>query len=343
MKHLKYLYLAAGAAMFAALLAAFDLRQSLALVWQAGALGVLGLCLAYCVAFSTDVLVWMQCLPALGRSLAWFARLTRVRLVGEAYNLVMPAGGFGGEPVKAVLLKQRYGLGYRDSTTGIALHRILGMAAQFVFVALAAIVMAAAVNLGPGLEAAVWIGIAIHAAMTAAFVLLPKLRVSSRLGRWLDRRSWARGMAHALAAVEDVEHRVGAFGRAHRGLYRAGFALALLRWFAGTLEMWLALRLVGYPIDLSEAFVLEGILQLARSVSFFIPANLGAQDGALALAVAALTGSPAAGLGVALLRRIRELLFIAFGFAVGGWYSLRRDAVPAMTASPNETEREKTR
>jgi hypothetical protein len=76
-------------------------------------------------------------------------------------------------------------------------------------------------------------------------------------------------------------------------------------------------------VSVAEAVVLEGLLQLARSVSFFIPANLGTQDGAVALAAAAITGVSAAGLGAALLRRVREVVFIAAGFLVGGSFSLR--------------------
>src|SRR5690606_6044368 len=120
-----------------------------------------------------------------------------------------------------------------------------------------------------------------------------------------------------------VEDKINAFARAHRARYAASIALSTLRWTLGTAEMWLALYLLGHPVSLAEALVLEGLLQLARSVSFFIPANLGTQDGALALAAAAITGVAAAGLGAALLRRVREVIFIALGFAMGGWFSLR--------------------
>ncbi len=64
-------------------------------------------------------------------------------------------------------------------------------------------------------------------------------------------------------------------------------------------------------------------MQAVRTASFFIPANLGAQDGAVVLIVGAFTGAPAAGLSTAILRRLRQLAWIAAGFAVGGHYSWR--------------------
>lgn len=323
MKLLKLLYLLGGAALFAALLLTLDLGAALALVWQAGPLGIAGLCLVFFALFALDALVWLALVPELPCSLRWYRRLIRVRLVGEAFNLVVPAGGFGGEPLKAVLLKSHYGVGYRESSAGLVLARIQGLIGQFLFVSIAVIVMALATDLPALYQTSAWIGLAVLAGMTGGFIIAPKLRLSSRLGRRFGDRRWAEGVVRSLAAIEAVEDKINAFARAHRTRYLASIALSALRWTLGTAEMWLALYLLGHPVSAAEALVLEGLLQLARSVSFFIPANLGTQDGALALAAAAITGVAAAGLGAALLRRVREVIFIALGFAMGGWYSWR--------------------
>ena len=342
-KLLKLLYLLGGAALFVALLLTLDLDAALALVWQAGPLGIAGLGLVFLVLFSLDALMWLALVPELPRSFAWYRRLARVRLVGEAFNLVVPAGGFGGEPLKAVLLKSHYSVGYRESSAGLVLARIQSLIGQFLFVALAVVVMALATDLPALYQASAWVGLVVLAAMTAGCIVTPKLRLSSRLGRRFGGKRWAQAAAKSLAAIEMVEDKVNAFARAHRGRYAASIVLATLRWTLGTAEMWLAMYLLGHPIGIAEALVLEGLLQLARSVSFFVPANLGTQDGAVALAAAAMTGVAAAGLGAALLRRVRELIFIALGFAIGGWYSwrtLRRAAAdPATTAELADTQR----
>jgi uncharacterized membrane protein YbhN (UPF0104 family) len=322
-KLLKLLYLLGGAALFVALLLSLDLRSALSLVWQAGPLGIAGLCLVFFGLFALDALMWLALVPELPRSFAWYRRLVRVRLVGEAFNLVVPAGGFGGEPLKAVLLKSHYGVGYRESSAGLVLARIQSLIGQFLFVACAIVVMALATNLPTLYQASAWGALAVLAGMTAGFILVPKLRLSSRLGRRFGAKEWAAALVKSLAAIEAVEDKVNAFARAHRARYAASIVLATLRWTLGAAEMWLAMHLLGHPVSVAEALVLEGLLQLARSVSFFIPANLGTQDGAVALAAAAITGVAAAGLGAALLRRVREVIFIALGFAIGGWYSLR--------------------
>ncbi len=344
MKLLKLLYFLAGAALFVALLLALEADAALALIWQAGPVGVAGLCLVFLVLFGIDALMLLTLMPERPRTFVWYRRILRVRLVGEAFNLVVPAGGFGGEPLKAVLLKSHYGVGYGESSAGLVLARIQSLIGQFLFVTLAVVVMAAATDLPALYQASAWAGLAVLAGMTGGFIVAPKLRLSSKLGRRFGAKGWARALARSLAAVEAVEDKVNAFERAHRGRYRLSIALAALRWSLGSAEMWLAMHLLGHPVSVAEAVVLEGLLQLARSVTFFIPANLGTQDGAVALAAAALTGVGAAGLGAALLRRMREAIFIALGFAIGGWYSfrnLRRAAAdPAASSELADTKRE---
>ena len=43
--------------------------------------------------------------------------------------------------------------------------------------------------------------------------------------------------------------------------------------------MWIALKLIGHPISLTEAFILESIGQAIRSSAFMIPGAYGIQEG----------------------------------------------------------------
>ena len=60
-----------------------------------------------------------------------------------------------------------------------------------------------------------------------------------------------------------------------------------------------------------------------RSGTFFIPASIGAQEGAFLLVYTAITGSPSLGIAVALVRRLREVLWIGWGVALGSLFSLK--------------------
>ena len=69
---------------------------------------------------------------------------------------------------------------------------------------------------------------------------------------------------------------------------------------------------------MAEAWIIEAMAQMMRAGSFFIPASIGIQDGALVLMCAAITRSPALGVPPALVRPRPRSVWPAgrFGF---GW------------------------
>jgi hypothetical protein len=58
-------------------------------------------------------------------------------------------------------------------------------------------------------------------------------------------------------------------------------------------------------------------------VFFFVPADLGTQEGAQVLICSGITGSPELGLALATIRRSRDLVILALGAIFGTEYSLR--------------------
>ena len=70
-------------------------------------------------------------------------------------------------------------------------------------------------------------------------------------------------------------------------------------------------------ISPSEAWLIEAVAQLVRAGFFFVPASLGVTEAAMVLVYDALTGRPSLGFAVALIRRARELLWIAWGLWLG--------------------------
>ena len=74
-----------------------------------------------------------------------------------------------------------------------------------------------------------------------------------------------------------------------------------------------------------DAWIIESVAQMVRTGTFFIPASIGAQEGAFMVISGAITGSPSLGLAVGIVRRLREIIWIGCGFAFGAIYSLRSE------------------
>jgi len=116
------------------------------------------------------------------------------------------------------------------------------------------------------------------------------------------------------------------------GRFSATVVLSFINWALGALEVWIAFQLLGAPVTIAEAWIIEAVVQLVRVGAFFIPLALGTQEGAFTVVVGALTGNPALGVAIAVLRRFRELVVLSAGLMMGPLVFGRG----AMSAAPRE-------
>jgi putative membrane protein len=105
-------------------------------------------------------------------------------------------------------------------------------------------------------------------------------------------------------------------------LVSAVIAGHLVAWTFRAGETYIALHLMGQPIGVLDAIMIEGLLGAARTVGFLLPAGLGIQEGALLL-LCGWAGVPGhVALALALVKRARELAVCLPGLAT--WAVLER-------------------
>lgn len=307
-------------------------RTDLGEVWerlqQLGAGGltlVLGIYLLGTFAMTAS---WLLTLGPAQKTLGWLWRLWRVWLVGNALEYTTPFGSLGGEPAKAILLKRHYGLRVRDVASSLVLIRMTDLVAQLIFIGsgFALIVSQELLPVPYRVAAAGGLALLLVAAVSL-FIALQK-RVLSRLRGWLERgwlrdRSLSEKVLAALDSVHDIDDRLGTFYGSETRLFWLSVGAALLEWISGALAAWVAVNALGHPISFGDALVIEAFLALVRTTLFFVPGDVGTQEGALVLICAAITGSPATGLALATVRRLRDLLLVSAGLGIGSHYSLR--------------------
>jgi len=322
-KLLKFVTFAAGLGLLALVVWNVDLTDVWAHAMRLGAFGAAVVLALYAAAFSLDTLAWQLALVEAPLDLRWWYRIWKIRLVGELLNGLIPAGGVGGEPVKAVMLKRYYGFGYREGAASLILGKTTDMISLVLFVAFAFVLVLLSEAL-PGVSiAVVGTGLGIFGLAIALFYLVQRHRLSSRIGAWCNgaqSRRWLR-LDALLHQVRDVDDRLFHFYTRRRRRFLACLALGLLNWSLGALEVYVVLAFLGRPVSLAEAWIIEGVTQLVRNATFFIPGRIGSQEGAFLLLVGAVTGSAELGLAVALVRRARELVWFALGALVGWRYA----------------------
>jgi putative membrane protein len=230
------------------------------------------------------------------------------RWVGESANSLMPAGQIGGPVLMARHLALR-GRPMPEAVAAITVSTTLQTFAQIGFALLGVSLLGAHAGhvSQDALRTSALVAAAFLALQIAGFYLLQRRGFFSKLMRWAARffgkRDWSDWMTHARAidlAVEDTYRRGGAVA--------ASFALSLIGWFVGTVEVYWLLDLLGSPVGWQDALLLESVGQAVRGAAFAIPGALGVQEGGYLLLASLLGLPPGIGLALSLAKRARELL-----------------------------------
>ena len=82
----------------------------------------------------------------------------------------------------------------------------------------------------------------------------------------------------------------------------------------GTMEIYLVVRFLGLPISPLSAFAIGALGTAVKFFSFMVPASLGALEGGNVAIFTAFGLGGAVGLTYSLVRRLREIVWIAAGF-----------------------------
>ena len=324
MRLLSIILLLAGALLFAGILYQTDLAEVWGYVQRLSWWGIAAIFALYLVAVSADVFAWLLTFRSLPVKLGWFFRLWRVHVAGDALNSVTPGAPFGGEPVKAALLNGRYGIRYHEIAATWVLMQTILVGSQLIFLVVAVALMSQVAALPGPYKTAAFGGLALLTFCVVMFFVAQRYRFLSRLGRWSGRTWLGVKALRAVRHIRHVEGRIIQFYVARGRKCAAAVSLEFCNWLLGAVEIYLIMWLLDSPITLAEAWVIEGVVLLVRTVFFLIPAGVGVQEGAFIIVCQAITGVPTIGVAVALIRRFRELVWIFLGLAVAGRISLRR-------------------
>ncbi len=338
-RYLKIIYLLFGLVLLGVIVYGTDLDQVWSRIRQVkwGIAIIFGL---YFVAFLVDTMTWQVTVKSVRLNGTWLYRLWKVRMVGEAFNNVTPLATMGGEPVKAVLLKKHHGIGYREAIASLVLTKTTNLIALVFFLGAGLVFMLTSGSLPASYKLGGGIGLLAFTASIILFFLVQRLKVSTRALSWIFRKRFAESLKGLRHHFHDIEERLVQFYTDHSTRFTAALFLAFSNWVLGAVELYYTMLFLGHPISITDAWIIEAFAQLVRMGAFFIPAGIGAQEGAFTLVVAALTGSPELGLAAAMVRRFREITWILWGFALG-WYfsfkpSLREEEVVEPTHNPGD-------
>jgi hypothetical protein len=227
------------------------------------------------------------------------ARLWLVRLEAQAVNLVVPLAGLGGEALRAAVLHRQTKQPV-ESAVSVASDIGSEIAACFAFVVVSASLGWRSIPFGT--PARVGLVLSSAAIVVCVRVLPPWLaRIS---GRWSGKTlSRFRALCAAIA-------------RTPRAAWWSSLAWHMVERALIAAETWLYARSLGFHLSIVGAAVATAVMTLLSSLLFFVPAQVGAADGGIAIGLGWLGAPWSIGLAVAFARRLRQVLVAIVGLCL---------------------------
>jgi len=247
---------------------------------------------------------WRLCLPPtvvfpLPRALAAF-------LAGDAVGNVTPLGLLASEPTKVLLT--RHHLAPREAIASLAVENFIYAASVLAMVGIGLVVLLANVPLPRS-----WIA----GSLAALVAMLAGTAVAIRAmrGTWDPARGSRPRWRERLAAIRDEAVR---FSGGHpRRLWRV-FALDLLFHALAVVEVFVTLQwlLGNRSPTFVQAIVFEALNRVVTAVFKFVPFRVGIDEASAGALAPLLSVNPAAGVALAVVRKVRNLFWAAVGLAL---------------------------
>ena len=238
----------------------------------------------------------------LGDAFSFFA-LFYNRLVGDAYNNLLPLAGLGGEPFKLRHLTTRVPV--PEATLALIRDRVIEstFGVAFSCVGIVAILLGATfpTALPVLLRGALWMIAAVFAVITGVAILAVRSSLPAKLG--------GRLTAPFGAGTPPLH------GMSARQLLRV-VCWHLPARMLGWAEVAILLHLLRVPMSLPTVVLVDNFLHVAGFIGFAIPQGLGVQEGASVYILGVFGQSGPEAIAFSLARRGRGLLVSVLGIAL---------------------------
>jgi len=280
--------------------------------------------LAFCAILTPLLVVYL--LETYGWSLTlgqWtsrigFVRLFMVRMAGEAINVTTPTAMLGGEPIKAYLLT-RYEIPMVEGLASVVTAKTIMVIAQILFML-------------SGLGATLWLVRESEYNVLVAFVSLGLLASVVFLFLMLQRYGIGMGLltiaetcrirSQRLEAYRpellELDRTIRTFYRERRRTFLLSLGVHFVAWLTELFEVYAIFYFLGAEVGWLASFSIAALAVLIKGSVSMIPGGLGAQEGGYLFLLMALGYSEVTGISFALLRRIREILWILIGLVFLG-------------------------
>lgn len=251
-----------------------------------------------------------------GKDRIGFWWLYKITVSGFALNYATPGGLMGGEPYRIMELAPK--IGTERASSSVILYVMTHIFSHFWFWLLSIVLYIATqpLNAAMGVMLAVvgvfcllglWFFIAGYKKGIAVRIMgiirhMPGMR--KRAGTFVDKN---RGR------LDEIDRQIAALHRQNRRTFVTAVMLELVCRFLSAFEVMFILMVLMPHAGYVECVLIIAFTTLIANIFFFMPLQLGGREGGFLMSVTGLSMTAGAGIFLALIVRLRELVWTALG------------------------------
>ncbi|NOT60863.1 MAG: hypothetical protein HOP19_11645 [Acidobacteria bacterium] len=258
---------------------------------------------------------WLACMTPAERSVG-FWQLLRARLAGEAIG-DLTFGPLVAEPLRLVALGDR--LTTKAGISSLAVENIAYTVTSGLMVLAGAAALLTKLSLQDSLKQAVYVAlfVVMMLSLPIIVVIARRWKIGSQTAAWLAARLNLSGkLNQRLAELSELEDYVFDFYAKRPRDFVALLLCETLFHAGGIAEIFTTLTLLGVPMSLATAFMLESLNRALNIAFMFVPALVGVDELGTGFVTAALGLGTTPGVTLAVIRKIRMFFWIGVGLVL---------------------------
>ena len=259
---------------------------------------------------------WYVIIQAGGRVKVPRAWLYKITVSGFALNYATPGGLMGGEPYRIMSLSPL--IGTERASSSVILYVMTHIFSHFWFWLLSIMLF---VVWGRHTGATVSVAAASTLFCLAGlwfFMVGYKKGIALRLATWLSHLPWVGKRVRAFAdshheQLLTIDHQVAALHHQNKRTLVTAVVLELLCRVCSAAEIYFTILVLTPHITYVQCILILAFTSLFANILFFIPLQLGGREGGFLMSAAGLGMTASTGIFVALIVRLRELVWTGIG------------------------------